>query len=165
MKELDQTIGLRHNMPSLLRRFKTSADPLKQTCDGGENKHTARQASLPWSTSSDEGRRKSEASVSRRFSRQLSLTSVPFKRKKSIVPSLYQDQSQCLFFDRLPYELRENVYLAVMRPEDWTIDLKKVSDDPRELKKQQKRRGKKAREPRSEGVSTLLSLMRTCKAM
>lgn len=150
-------------MPSLLRRFKTSTEPT--TCEEDENKPPVCQASLPWSAPSDGDRRQSEASLSRRFSRQLSLSSLPFKRKKSIVPTQYHDQSQCLFLDRLPFEIRENVYIAMMKPEDWIVVLPKMSDDPRQLKKQQKRRVKEARVPRSEDFHAFLNMMRSCKAM
>ena len=159
------------NMPSLLRRIKATKEvgTPEATESDEDRKQSSRQASIAASTTSNSsGRKDSGASFTQRVTRQLSLPSTPFKKRKSSTAALtqYNHQSDCLFFAKLPYELREHVYLFVTTADDWNIELRKVNDDPKERKKQQKLRAKNWAESNiSDGFRSFLKMMRTCKAM
>lgn len=158
-------------MPSLLRRIKATKEA--GTPDAVESdedsKQPSRQASLAASIASNSsGRKDSGASFTQRVSRQLSLPNHPFRKRKSTaaVVAQYNHQAECLFFDKLPYELREHVYLSITSSDDWKVELRRVNDDPKQRRKQQKLKGKKSVESNiSDGFKSFLKMMRTCKAV
>ena len=158
-----------HNMPNLFRRIKATkeAGTPEATESDDDRKQPGRQVSIATSTASSSSNRKdSGASFTQRVSRQLSLPTAPFRKRKPSAPSQLNDQSDCLFLIRLPYELREHVYLFVTSSHDWDIELRKIIDDPKERKKQQKLKAKKLLASNiSDGFRSFLKMMRTCQAM
>lgn len=65
----------------------------------------------------------------------------------------------------LPYEIRELIYLNVVEPRDWTIDLREVPEDKRERKKQEKRAKREGVMTAKTSLHSFLELMLVCRQM
>lgn len=159
-------------MPSFKWRNKhdgsvsVSAPPEKLWQSDSESSQPARQGSLPsWSLARD--RSNSDASLARRFTRQMSLPiTIPFnKRRKSTVLTEPVCQDDCKLLKMFPYEVREMIYLSVVDPRDWTINLREVPEDKRERKKQEKKLKRGEVGSRKTTLHSFLELMPVCRQM
>lgn len=156
---VDTLIAHRH-MPSLLRKFKAGVDKSRP---GEDSEQPTRQASLLSTPGSDSN----ETSLTRRFSRQLSLPIAPFRKRNVSVVTEPIAQDDCLFLTSLPYEIRETAYLKVIESEDLSVNIERISDHPKERRKQERRRwrGRPGPDQPDNGFAYLLNLMRTSKVM
>lgn len=129
-----------------------------------------RQSSIPWLNRSDSTPRNNSTASEHRTSRQRSIASLPFLRKRKS-PSVVAEacfgahQTGCSLIARLPYELRESIYLLLGQDEEWAVPLREVPDSPVDRKRIQKMRKKGGKGAQSTAYGTLISLMRTCRTM